>query len=249
MAGTDAETSERPGRSVRVLVEEVLVVLSLSLLASAVFSLIDMFTTPLRGGRAILYAPAPFAAQLAQIVFALAPVALVWHLARRSGEGLEDFGLGTRTIRADLVWGVLLAAAVAAVGFGLYVGAVRLGVNRFVNPAPPAGHWWTWPILVLGAVQAGVLEEVVVVGYLVRRLGQIGWSAPAAVAASALLRGSYHLYQGWGGFVGNALMGLLFASLFVRWRRTWPLIAAHALIDLSAGAGFLLVHGRVPGVS
>ena len=34
------------------------------------------------------------------------------------------------------------------------------------------------------------------------------------VVASALLRGSYHLYQGWGGFVGNAIMGLVFAEYY-----------------------------------
>jgi membrane protease YdiL (CAAX protease family) len=113
---------------------------------------------------------------------------------------------------------------------------------------PPLGHWWTIPALVLNAIEAGVVEEVIVLGYLVTRLQQLSWPAVAAVAASALLRGSYHLYQGWGGFVGNVAMGALFGFLFLRWgRRTWPFVIAHVLLDLGAGVGFILFRERLPG--
>ena len=49
---------------------------------------------------------------------------------------------------------------VSAVGLGLYLGAIALNVNRFVVPVPPLGHWWTIPVLLLGALQNGALEEV-----------------------------------------------------------------------------------------
>src|SRR5436853_62628 len=81
----------------------------------------------------------------------------------------------------------------------LYILAVRLGANRFVVPVPPRGHWWTVPVVLLNALQAALLEEVIVVGYLLRRLRQLGWSRPAALGGSAVLRGAYHLYQGIGG--------------------------------------------------
>ena len=116
---------------------------------------------------------------------------------------------------------------VASAGLGIYLAAVELGVNRFVIPAPPLGHWWTVPVLVLNAAEAAVLEEVIVLGFLMTRLRQLSWSPMAAVAASALLRGGYHLYQGWGGFLGNLAMGVLFGVLFLRWRRTWPFVVAH----------------------
>ena len=73
-------------------------------------------------------------------------------------------------------------------------------------------------------------------------------SASVAVAASALLRAAYHLYQGWGGFLGNLVLGAVFGGLFVRTRRTWPLVVAHALIDVGAGALYLLLGDRLPGV-
>jgi membrane protease YdiL (CAAX protease family) len=229
----------------RVLSEEVLVVLSLSLLASAVFAVINLLSAPVQRSVTVrIFAEVGLETQLASIVFGLAPVALVLHLARRNGERLEAFGLGTRGVVGDAAWGVLLGLAVAGVGLGLYVATISLNINRFVVPVPPLGHWWTIPVLVLGALQNALLEEVVVVGYLIRRLEQIGWGAAAAVLASAVLRGAYHLYQGWGGFAGNLLLGLVFGFIFVRWRRTWPLVVAHLLVDTLAGVAYIVLRGN-----
>jgi membrane protease YdiL (CAAX protease family) len=120
-------------------------------------------------------------------------------------------------------------------------------VNRFVVPVPPLGHWWTGPVLVLNAAEAALLEEVVVVAYLVTRLRQLGLTEMAAVGASALLRGSYHLYQGWGGFLGNVAMGLLFGFVFTRTRRAWPIVFAHFLLDVAAGIGYIAFREHLPG--
>jgi membrane protease YdiL (CAAX protease family) len=65
------------------------------------------------------------------------------------------------------------------------------------------------------------------------------------IAASAVLRGSYHLYQGFGGFIGNAVMGVAFAALFVRTRRVGPLIVAHTILDVVAFVGYALFGGRL----
>ncbi|MGB7806974.1 MAG: CPBP family glutamic-type intramembrane protease, partial [Actinomycetota bacterium] len=73
------------------------------------------------------------------------------------------------------------------------------------------------------------------------------WSPLAAVAASALLRASYHLYQGWGGFAGNLAMGVLFGVLFILWRRTWPFVIAHCLLDVAAGLGYVFFRDHLPG--
>jgi hypothetical protein len=234
----------------RTLIEEILVVLALSLLSSAVYAVLNLLEGPLRGGYvASVNQSTQLARQLAAFVFGLAPVALVVHLTRRSGEGVASIGLAWDRPRSDLVRGVALGAVVGLGGIAVYLAAVALGVNRFVVPIPPTGHWWTVPVLFLNAAEAALLEEVIVLGYLVTRLGQLGWSDLQAVGASALLRGSYHLYQGWGGFLGNLAMGLLFGLLFVRWRRTWPFVIAHFLLDVGAGIGFLLFRDHLPGFS
>ncbi|HJP65133.1 MAG TPA: CPBP family intramembrane glutamic endopeptidase [Actinomycetota bacterium] len=229
----------------RTLSEEVAVVLSLSLLHSAVDALLSLLEAPVSRNVAVAIFPSfDLARQLISIVFALAPVALVLHLIRRSGEGWGPFGLDVAAWGSDARMGVVLAAAVSAVGLGLYVGAIALNINRFVIPVPPLGHWWTVPVLLLGAAQNAALEEVIVVGYLIRRLEQLGLATVGALAVSAVLRASYHLYQGWGGFAGNLLLGVFFGAIFLRWRRTWPLVVAHFLIDSAAGVAYIAFRGH-----
>jgi membrane protease YdiL (CAAX protease family) len=231
----------------RTLRDEVLVVLSVSVLASAAYAIVSLFQAPLRGATVAAADQSPlFANQVIGFVFGLAPAALVLHLLSRDGEGPASIGLvwdGTR----DVVRGVLLFVLVAGIGLGIYLAAVELGINRFVLPAPPANHWWTYPAVVMTAAGAALLEEIVVLAYLITRLQQLRWSAPAAIAASAVLRASYHLYQGWGGFLGNLLMGALFGALFVRWRRAWPFVICHFLLDAGAATGWLLFHRHLPG--
>jgi membrane protease YdiL (CAAX protease family) len=99
-------------------------------------------------------------------------------------------------------------------------------------------HWWTVPVLVLAAVENAVLEEVLVVGYLMTRLRELGWSTMAIIATSAALRGCYHLYQGIGPGIANAAMGALFGWWFHRTGRVLPLVVAHALIDIVAFVGY-----------
>jgi membrane protease YdiL (CAAX protease family) len=234
--------------SPKTLREELLVVLSLSLLASAAFAIISVATQPVSGITVAAANQDPlFARQIASVVFGLAPVWLVLYLVRRNGEGVAAIGLSWDAPRTDVVRGLALFTVVAVGGIGVYLGAVELGVNRFVIPAPPLGHWWTVPVLVLSALEAALVEEVIAVGYLITRLRQLRWTAVAAVGASGLLRGSYHLYQGWGGFLGNAAMGVLFGAVFVRTRRTWPLVIAHFLLDVGAGMGYLLFREHLPG--
>ena len=77
------------------------------------------------------------------------------------------------------------------------------------------------------------------------RLRQIGFGDSAAIGLAALLRGSYHLYQGLGGFVGTVAMGLLFGWLFRRWGRVMPFVVAHTLPDVGAFVGYAALAGRV----
>jgi membrane protease YdiL (CAAX protease family) len=234
----------------RTLAEEILVVLSLSFLEPAAQAIVDYFKRPLAGQIAFAANQSPlFADQLIPFVFGLAPVLLVLHLLRRTGEGAQTIGLTSDRAWPDVGRGVVLFAFVGLAGVGLYVLAVALGVNRFVVPAPPPDHWWTYPAIFMNAAAAALLEEIVLVGYLITRLQQLGWSSNGAVAGSAVLRGTYHLYQGWGGFAGNLAMGLLFGWIFTRTRRAWPFVVAHFLLDVGAAVGWLLFRRHLPGFS
>ncbi|HZD71778.1 MAG TPA: type II CAAX endopeptidase family protein [Actinomycetes bacterium] len=229
----------------RVLRDEVLLVLGLSLAASAAYAVLDLLSAPLRGVAAPLYANVGLAYQLLDLATSLVPVLLVLHFLGRSRESAASIGLDGSRPLSDTGWGIVLATVVGGIGLGVYIAAVGLGVNRSVVPVPPLGQWWTIPVLLLGAARSALLEEVIVCGYLLRRLDQLGWSGRRALGASALLRGAYHLYQGYGGFLGNLALGVFFGRVYQQRGRTTALVVAHFLIDAGAGLGYLALRGKV----
>jgi membrane protease YdiL (CAAX protease family) len=81
---------------------------------------------------------------------------------------------------------------------------------------------------------------------LFRRWAQAGWRQWTIIAVSALIRGTYHLYQGFGGFVGNVVMGLVFGWLYARTKRVMPLVIAHTLLDVVAFVGYALLKDHLP---
>lgn len=184
--------------------------------------------------------------QLVGIALALVPVALALHLLTRDDpEARHHIGADFRNPLADLGRGALLAAVVGLPGLGLYAAARALGLNTTVAAANLGEHWWTIPVLVLAAGQNAVLEEVVMVGYLFTRWREAGWGLPGVIAVSALIRGTYHLYQGFGGFLGNLVMGLLFGWVYSRTRRVGPLVVAHTILDIVAFVGYAVLKGHV----
>jgi membrane protease YdiL (CAAX protease family) len=183
--------------------------------------------------------------QLVGIAEALMPVVLVFYLMARSGEGPSDMGLDARQPGKDLLRGAVLAAIIGGAGLALYLAAFHAGVELNVVPEALPAVWWRIPVLILSAAHDGILEEILVIGYLLRRLDQLGWTPWKAILTAAVLRGSYHLYQGVGAFVGNAAMGVIFGYLYKRWGRVTPLIVAHTLIDAVTFVGYAALAGKV----
>jgi membrane protease YdiL (CAAX protease family) len=183
--------------------------------------------------------------QLVSIATGAAPVILAFYLLARSGDGAKSIGVDRTQPMRDFLRGAGLAALIGGSGLGLYFIAYKLGIALNVVAENEPNVWWRYPVLLLSALQNGVLEEVLVTGYLLIRLRRLGVNPWGAVAISATLRGSYHLYQGFGGFAGNAIMGIIFGTLFLRWRRATPMIIAHTLIDAVAFIGYALLVGHV----
>ena len=241
----------------RMLGWEIIVVFAVSLGASALFAVINLIgslTAPkaLRQQQALLVGSlAPgrplldLTLQLANIITTIAPVALVFYLLAREGEGPSALGIDTKHPGSDLARGAALAAVIGGSGLALYIAAFHLGISLNVVPENLPAIWWRFPVLVLDAAQNGILEEVLVLGYLLRRLDQLGWTPGKAIALAAVVRGSYHLYQGFGGFIGNAILGVIFGVLYKRWGRVTPMIIAHTLIDTGAFVGYAVLHGHV----
>lgn len=183
-------------------------------------------------------------------MFPLVPVALVlyllWVYQRPHGGPLRSMGFDLRRPGFDLGVGSAVFVGIGVGGLVLYYVSRELGYNTSVSPANLTAAWWTVPMLLLLAVKNAVLEEVVMVGYLFTRWRQSGGGIVAVLAGSALIRGAYHLYQGFGGFVGNVVMGLLFGWLYLRTRRVMPLVVVHSLLDIFAFVGYALLKPHIP---
>ena len=251
MTGGPDELTDPQRRALRI---EIAVVLAVTFGLSAYTALLNLIEAVLLGlaGQIVALNPrrSPFdlidlGLNLAWVFQLLAWGALGVYLLWRSGFGLNQIGLSRPRWRPDLLGGLGLAALIGLPGLALYLLSRILGMNASVEPAELYDTWWRIPVLLLVAFANGWAEEVIVVGFLLTRLRQLRVSPVAAVIASSVLRGLYHLYQGFGAGLGNLAMGLVFGYVYVRTGRLWPLIVAHGLIDAVAFVGYALAAGHL----
>ena len=235
-------TTERPMR--RRLVAEILIVLAifplpyvlnaLAVLAQAAVhqGAPGRFPLPIAG-----HLPLSFLIDLVLTLEPLAAAALVLYLLSISGErGGRAIGLDRSDARQDLA----LVLPVFLLCFLLPEGGVARLLHaahvRSITPATQKLPGYYSIVGVATAVSAGVVEEIVVLGFLVRRLEQLGLRPALVVAVAVLVRISYHLYYGWGvlPILAWALASVL---MYRRYRRLGPFIVVHTLWDL----GLILV--------
>ena len=244
----------------RRLVWEIAIVLLLSLGASAIWAVlqyVDLNTreapigeqqvalNPTRSDRAWL----DLAYQLTGIVLDVVPVALViWLLWRSRPPHLGALGLDRARPWRDTASGTALVLIIGIPGLALYFAGRALGLTVDVVPSPLDAHWFTVPVLLLSALRAGLTEEVIVIGYLFERLRRLGWGTWQIIVSAAVLRGTYHLYQGLPAMLGNIAMGLLFGWLYQRTGRLLPLIVAHTLIDVAVFVGYPWAYAAFPAL-
>ena len=241
----------------RLLWWEVIAVFAVSLGGSGLYAFVDLIgsltaskslgkqTATLNGSLAPGRPTLDLFLQLTNTLLGVAPVVLALYLIAREGESPSVIGLDGKRPVQDLLRGAIVAAVIGGFGLGWVITAFHLGFNLNVVAENLPDVWWRIPVLILSALQNGLVEEVLVIGFLLRRLDQLGFRNSRAIAISATLRGSYHLYQGFGGFIGNAVMGVIFAILYRRWGRVTPLVIAHTLIDMGAFIGYAELHGHV----
>lgn len=247
-----------PGRG--RLRAEVLIVLGLSLGASAAYSVVSItnrMTRPEALGDQTASINNPLSPrptfdliyQLMGIFFDLVPVALcaflLWQITRPH---LGRLGIDFTRPARDTLQGLGLALAIGIPGIGVYLAGRELGITVNVVPNALDTYWWTIPVLILSAMRAGITEEVIVIGYLFARLTDLGWSKWTIILSSAVLRGTYHLYQGFGAFIGNLAMGILFGWLYTRTGRVLPLVIAHAVIDAAIFIGYPWAAASFPAL-
>jgi|KBSMisStandDraft_5_1062788.scaffolds.fasta_scaffold128816_3 CAAX protease family protein len=140
--------------------------------------------------------------------------------------GLRDTGIGFLLfIAANLIW-LLVWNATSVLSPGL-AQTMAAASAKVVAPGVPVA------VAAVVSIVNPVFEEGFVAGYVMSALRD-KWSPLVCVNASVAIRLLYHLYQGPLGVLSIVPTGLIFAYWYVRTGRLWPLIVAHALLDLLA---------------
>jgi uncharacterized protein len=120
-----------------------------------------------------------------------------------------------------LTLGILLYSTVISTGFRTWFEFRSLNTSQL-----------DFGTVLLFSVVNGIYEETLVVGYVVGCLAR--QSTPVVIISSALIRFSYHVYQGPEAVLFILPLGLMFAYLYVKYRRLWPLVLCHIILDIVA---------------
>jgi membrane protease YdiL (CAAX protease family) len=184
----------------------------------------------------------PFAAEhLWEMVQHLSIVAVILYIMYRDGRPWSAFGI----VRPRLVHDIGLALLVffgasMALGTIYSFGAVVVGHDE-MDSLSTSDYAFSVPItaadfivLILVSLTIGLSEEIAMRGYLLPTLERLLGSTAMSVVVTSLLFASYHLYQGVGATVWILLIGLVFGCAFCWMRRLWPLVLAHAAMDIWA---------------
>ncbi len=162
-------------------------------------------------------------------------VAMVFLLGQRRGVSFKTLGVSLPRGRDGRVAYGLLTRIAAWALFALIFGGI-------INALLQSGHLPTSQtggpatvFAVFDSVQAGIIEELVVLAFVVVTLRQAGRPWWEVTLVALVLRGSYHIYYGPGVF-GILIWAALYYWIYLRFRTVVPLIVCHAAWDT---VGFL----------
>lgn len=145
---------------------------------------------------------------------------------------------------------VQIASSVTVIGLLLLL---FLGQTRFSSFMPflasQAPHLKlhsldvSWAVMVPAMVLNAYFEELICMGYLFTQIA--AKQGPlAALLLTVLVRMSCHTYQDQVHLLGIGVVFLLFGVWYWRTQNLWPLIFAHALLDLFSTGVVKLIFGR-----
>ncbi len=164
-------------------------------------------------------------------VMALVPLALL--LLARTGQSPSALGLAAPGLFSDVFPGLGLAAAAFVSEIVILIPlAPVIAHHQSLISKVPVGHVPSYYVvwgLAISAITA-VTEEVLMNGYLITRLDQLGWSPAASATLAIVLRTSYHVYYGLG-FLLTIPFSFFVTRSFQKHGRLMRPIVAHFLFD------------------
>jgi membrane protease YdiL (CAAX protease family) len=124
-------------------------------------------------------------------------------------------------------------AIAALLAGGAITSALAMG-NKLGQPAHQDASYLIYTLA--ASLTAGVVEEMVVLAFVVTTLRQAGRPVPEILLVAVLLRCSYHDYYGLG-VIGIAVWATVFVWLFLRTGSVLPLVVVHVLWDANIFLG------------
>ncbi|HUD38288.1 MAG TPA: CPBP family intramembrane glutamic endopeptidase [Streptosporangiaceae bacterium] len=166
-------------------------------------------------------------AAISELASAALAVVVTTALSARRGISPRSLGLGLpRAASGGAAIGPAFRQGVWAIA-ALIAGGIVTGQLETGHLPQPAHASLAYLLYATAdSVAAGVVEETVVLAFVVTTLRQAGRPLPEIVIVAVLLRCSYHDYYG-PGVVGIAIWASVFVWLFLRTGSVIPLIVVH----------------------
>ena len=138
-----------------------------------------------------------------------------------------------RPVIADILPALLTAAALVIAS-----SAAALLVTAFETPEGGEQLWRfsqpeLIPLILLSTVAIGYREELFYRAYLFTRAGELQTDPAVTVAATSLLFGIGHLYQGIEGFVITTVLGVVLGLIFLRTGNLHAVAVGHGLYNFT----------------
>lgn len=165
----------------------------------------------------------------------LALLSLILFFLWRNGESMAAIGWSAKKIWREITMGVLMFVPFLFGTNFLEQALLHIGFSTPKTPLPSMEA--TGGILesVLGMVLVAIVaiaEESIFRGYLILRFRAIGASMSQAVILSALIFSLGHGYEGSAGVITVAVIGIVFAVVYL-WRQSLVApVVMHFLLDL-----------------
>lgn len=216
------------------LVSEFLVVLSFAYLPTFAMSVFYAYAGSSAYGHTVIspLRQLGYVAQMAQMTIPLL------YIFRINKGVWSDIGL-SKPRWSDLPWGILLLFLGWIAYYGVFTLIYKLLPNaaewarQYTIQVPRGGpkSFADYLAILAASLSVGFGEELFFRSYMISRWTKISRSAPQALAVATLLFAINHAYEGLSGVLSAAILGVVYAFAFLKLRRLWPLVLAHAITD------------------
>jgi hypothetical protein len=164
-------------------------------------------------------------------VASVVPLALL--LLSRTGDTPARLGLGWPKLKMDIIpaFGLIGASFGSELVILIPLAPLLAHHQSLLNKTAVGhvpGYYVIWGLMI--SATTAVAEEVLMNGYLMTRLHQLGWTPRSALTLAIILRTSYHVYYGVG-FILTVPFAYFMTRSFQKNGRLTRTIAAHFLFD------------------